>query len=267
MSEIFRKALQRSKKAPSGPSFYSTDWSYLKLSEKPTEKATEKAVEVAEELIKASDEGSSERDQVLESFTQFTQDKLEQRPSLQFPGGEIKPKESGARILLDQPVETELPIQAQNPFYPQTNCRVLFVNDDATFNSEPSDSLAHQFFEPAVAELFSKMVAAMKVTEQSFMVSTKEYTIQQMGSLIWNLKPDFVITLGAPATQYFLTAQSRLKNIHGKIFSFHLKDSSEAILEFNLMPIFSPKLLLTAPNMKRTAWADMQKAMQAMDIH
>ena len=46
-------------------------------------------------------------------------------------------------------------------------------------------------------------------------------------------------------------------NIHGQFFEKQYGDTA-----FSLMPVFHPDFLVINPNMKRTAWADLQKVME-----
>jgi len=60
--------------------------------------------------------------------------------------------------------------------------------------------------------------------------------------------------------------KDRLATIHGEIVDLSLKLIQDQAYFFNMMPLFHPQILLINPNMKKTAWADMQKAMRFLGI-
>lgn len=151
--------------------------------------------------------------------------------------------------------------------------KVFFITD--TFKDNPDEMEDEElqelscFFEKGVASLFGRMIKAMGLTSQSYVMSalTKEQEEdrilrEHLISEILFFKPDFIVSLGAKATNELLGTEKRLKNIHGQFFDLNFQDQGAKMYKATLMPLFSPKLLHIAPNMKKTAWRDMQKLME-----
>jgi len=74
-------------------------------------------------------------------------------------------------------------------------------------------------------------------------------------------KPQFIIPLGAIPTNLLLRNKERLSQVHGKFFPKGFKLPSGLTHNVLICPIFHPEFLLINPNMKRTAWMDLQKVM------
>ena len=158
----------------------------------------------------------------------------------------------------------------------EANIDILFITDDTVSDliEYPNDSSIpatfNQYFEEQVALLFYKMTQAMKLEDTDFSISSLSIKSKQkesrLESEIWHLRPRLIMTLGAQAYQFFNSSNARLKDIHGQIQDVNLMTTTESggreEFKTKLMPIFSPSLLQTAPNMKKTAWLDMQKAME-----
>jgi uracil-DNA glycosylase family 4 len=136
---------------------------------------------------------------------------------------------------------------------------VLFVGD--TFAGEGDD-------------LLGKMIAAMKLTGAEFYRHPMEEALDDVVDLAKNLeapssatqilfntivekRPKVVVSLGATVTNILLGKREKLSTIHGQFFE---KRIGECV--YSLMPIFHPDFLIINPNMKRTAWVDLQKVME-----
>ena len=136
---------------------------------------------------------------------------------------------------------------------------VLFVGD--TFAGEGDD-------------LLGKMIAAMKLTGAEFYRHPMEEALDEVVDLAKNLeapssatqmlfntieekRPKVVVSLGATVTNILLGKREKLSTIHGQFFE---KRIGECV--YSLMPIFHPDFLIINPNMKRTAWVDLQKVME-----
>ncbi len=78
---------------------------------------------------------------------------------------------------------------------------------------------------------------------------------------IKKFKPHVVVSLGATATNILLGKREKLSGIHGQFFDKSLSLENENF-SYSIMPIFHPDFLLINPNMKRTAWIDLQKVME-----
>jgi uracil-DNA glycosylase family 4 len=54
-----------------------------------------------------------------------------------------------------------------------------------------------------------------------------------------------------------LKSTDRLAQVHGQFFSRKIGEKT-----FQVVPLFHPSIIETNQNMKKTAWADMQKIMK-----
>lgn len=148
--------------------------------------------------------------------------------------------------------------------YSITLSQVLFVGD--TYVQEKGE------------DLLGKMIAAMKLTKGEFNRVLFDESLEDIFDLSGNLftpgpatldlfntikkfKPAVVVTLGATVTNILLGKREKLSGIHGQFFekSITVEDGSH---QYSIMPIFHPDFLMINPNMKRTAWIDLQKVME-----
>lgn len=273
----YKEALRHIRMSSKKPSeSFQTPWLYPGVSAQ--------TLPVQSEIIAVKAPIKSEKSEVLEALTEFSSDKLESSESFKFEGGEIKRKENsphsetiqaanGLEELLSKVEKLLKPelfkARFSNKVY-QSGCRVLFVTDVYNDHNTAQSELT-SFFDDDVATLFGKMISAMGLGDNDFYVSaikSPEHSDEESRNIVmdevFNLAPKFVVTLGATATNSFLGDQQRLKNIHGKLFDYSLTNQSDDLVEFKVMPLFSPKLLHTAPNMKKTAWKDMQILMELL---
>ena len=138
---------------------------------------------------------------------------------------------------------------------------VLFVGD--TFNTDSGAD-----------DLLGKMITAMKLKPQEFERFAFNEALDEINDLEQNLKspdsataelfatitkvkPQIVVSLGATVTNVLLGRREKLSGIHGQFIEKTI-DSHH----FAMMPLFHPDFLLINPNMKRTAWIDLQKVME-----
>lgn len=140
---------------------------------------------------------------------------------------------------------------------------LLFIGDTFKKESEGEDLLA-------------KMIQAMKIAPDRFERLPFDESLEELlehpplennypaelESLITTIaskRPRYVISLGAIATNLLLNRREKMSAIHGKFFKLVAHD-----FEYQLVPIFHPDFLIINPNMKRTAWIDLQQVMQAL---
>ena len=72
---------------------------------------------------------------------------------------------------------------------------------------------------------------------------------------IQSIRPKIIVTLGKFATQYLCETQIPITKIRGQFRDYQ---------GIPVMPTFHPAFLLRNPEMKRPAWEDLQKVMQAL---
>jgi len=149
--------------------------------------------------------------------------------------------------------------------------KVIFISDRLIESPELEDTDLDEFltlFDKATSELFSKMVKAMKLKPEEYLLSaiTNEAAGDEKGNFteyalkeIFNFSPKLVITLGVSASHALLDTKDRLQNLHGNFYPLKLNE-----YETEVMPLFSPSLLRSAPHMKSVTWVDMQKAMEKL---
>ncbi len=148
-----------------------------------------------------------------------------------------------------------------NSASPQTE--VLFVGD--TYKKNPNTE---------GDDLLGKMISAMKLSGSEFKRFSLEVDLEEVSDLEENLQfpnsatlnllncisecqPKVVVSLGATVTNILLGKREKLSTIHGQFFEKKANNWS-----YVLMPVFHPEFLIINPNMKRTAWSDLQKVME-----
>ncbi len=224
----------------------------------------------------------SERSHVLESLERFALDKTreEKTPVLKIPGGELHVHsevppgpakaygtiaELRAGLKLD-PRLTDLVLSGKTP----GKVQVLFVSE----KFRPWDDVAGELksglesellagFPARTAELFGRMIAAMKLSREEVILFPVEDADEvdygpDVLALAAYFRPEIVVTLGAKATARILKSTDRLSLVHGQFFPRQLADA----LTIQVVPLFHPSIIETNQNMKKTAWADMQKIMK-----
>ncbi len=127
-------------------------------------------------------------------------------------------------------------------------------------------------------DLLGKMIEAMKLKSHEFTRFLFEEKLEEVLDLelnnqapsletlnlyrgILKEKPMVVVSLGATSTNILLGKREKLSGIHGQFFLKSIDLDGESF-EYLLFPIFHPEFLLINPNMKRTAWIDLQKVME-----
>jgi len=142
---------------------------------------------------------------------------------------------------------------------PSPLCEVLFLGDSYAGEGE---------------DLLGRMIGAMKLTTGEFFRYPLNEALENVSDLAANLenpdeatktlfsfiaekRPKVVVSLGATVTNILLGRREKLSGIHGQFFEKQVGDC-----HFSLMPVFHPDFLVINPNMKRTAWIDLQKVME-----
>ena len=284
MENQYRKSLRSASDEKSEENiFFPSDWLYRPLEASPIalkvesikplpSVSSESASVLSEEVEKPS--AVTEKIEVLDSLNIFGKEKLAESDLYPFKGGELRRKELEPDSLsLKVPrVDKEQFLEIQNLkglfnqfSNDQLAIKAMFVTDESFDSEGEIDSKFLKYFTTEVSQLFTNMVKAMNLSMDEVYISSLEFEGKSFEENLLKelsfLKPKFVFCLGAKATNYFFKSQQRLKDCHGQIKEINLSIQGEESLNIKFMPLFSPKLLHTAPNMKRLAWNDMQKAM------
>lgn len=150
--------------------------------------------------------------------------------------------------------------------------KVMFVGDYPKKASNQSG----QVFSGEVREQLLKMISAMKLSENEFVLSLmikcpvlkeanfktmKENCLKNLEKEIAYYRPQFVITLGSVATTGLIGEAEKLATIHGQFYSRTLALQNGEEHSYTIMPLFHPELLLVNTNIKKAAWEDMKKVM------
>ena len=234
--------------------------------------------------VKKTQENFTEKAVVLESFTRFAEEKIAESPdqTIHFDGGSVslKPQQAGHEFT---PSHLDLR-QWQEDFQRRIGAdafrllisskikiKILFYVDELkTETTQEAELPQSEFlccFDKEVADLFEKMVKAMKLLPTDFALSVVNLagtprSLEDLNEEIYYREPDFVVPLGALATQALLGNKERLATIHGKFYPL----AALAHKSVQIVPLFHPNVIATNQNMKKSTWADMQKIMQAMGL-
>ena len=157
---------------------------------------------------------------------------------------------------------------------------ILFLLDFPQANESHKDKLLYG----DRGELLKKIIQAMGICPQKHHISyaTKCYgpslieqsnKAQQERELMKSqcyshlleeirfLKPKVIVSFGAYATNLLMGKKMRLSIAHGQFFKKEFVTQEQEKVSFEFMPVFHPDYLLINPNMKKAAWADLQKVM------
>lgn len=287
MDSVYKDALQKIRlSANQEPAMFQTSWNYLKeitIEVEPETPRQELPTQVASEIETPLeiDESAIDKTRAIKALKDFSQKMLKEVDS-----GEVNI--NGASIKATEHVEHTVStgdslaqvVQKLTEIFPEQigehkrnsieaykqDVKVFFITDSiverAQFEADSAFGAISCYFKPEVSQLFYNMVGALNLNSQDYYISSmmagNEDCFESLKAEIFCLKPKFIVTLGASASSVLLKSDQRLKSIHGQFFDLQFK-SEESFLHTKLMPLFSPKLLHTAPNMKKTAWRDMQK--------
>lgn len=225
-------------------------------------------------------ENFTEKAQVLESLERFAQEKVKETeiPVIKFDRGEIHLKSEPEWDNIDAPEDMESLHQALSldsesldillSGKRKGSVKVIFVTENFRTFGESKAELKEGFvnelilgFSVKTAEFFERMIKAMKLTPEEviiYPVSIGEIDLSsEVMALTGFFEPEVVITLGAIASNKVLKNNDRLSNTHGQFFIRKINSS----LNFTVVPLFHPTIIESNQNMKKTAWADMQKIM------
>jgi hypothetical protein len=224
----------------------------------------------------------SEKNQILESLERFAQEKVQEQesPVIKIQGGEILVREEPgwegvrrheSRVSLGESLklQKELVEIVFKDKVPGT-VRVIFIAEKFRPWEESSQELREGFLNELIigfplktAELFERMIAAMKLSPSEVIIFPVEgsdetdFASDAMAVAAF-YRIEIIITLGAKATQKILKSNDRLTQVHGQFFTRKLGESQT----IQVVPLFHPTIIETNQNMKKTAWADMQKIMK-----
>lgn len=256
--------------------FENTGWLYFKA---PEDLAT---AEKMEEL-------PQEKKQIIDSLKEFAiKEAVDNK--LSFEGGEVRLKPALKDLKskdelfhywnellkpIAQEFETDDIIVHE---LKESPIKVLWVGD---YPREVKGQDQGLTFKGDVRDLLLKMIKAMKLEDKDFALSLvvkvrgfKESKAKDLGreSLsmiqqeIMYYQPQIVMCMGAFATSLLLATDERLSNLHGQMFERELTTASGIKHRYQIMPIFHPEFLLINPNMKKTTWDDLQKAMKTLGL-
>lgn len=228
-------------------------------------------------------EAFSEKVQVIESLERFAHEKAQDEGIniLKIDGGgelllRMEPEWEGVgsfssfdglrEHLKLQPELLDIVLTGKEP----GTVKALFVSEKFRSWEEASAELKNGFinelivgFPVKTAELFERMISAMKLTPDEVVIFPIEGSDEtdfsgDVMSVAAFYRPEVIITLGAKATNKVLKSNDRLAQVHGQFFARKIAD----IGTIQVVPLFHPSIIETNQNMKKTAWADMQKIMK-----
>lgn len=229
-----------------------------------------------------SKETYSEKVQVIESLERFAQEKTSELQSniIKLDGGELHVRsepgwddlehfESAENLkahLRLEPRLLEIVLNGKRP----KDVKALFVSETFRSWEEVSPELKSGLIDELLAgfplktaELFERMIRAMKLEAAEVLIYPVEGQdevdfAKDVMEIAAFYQPEVIITLGAKATHKILKSNDRLSLVHGQFFNRRMGEKGN----FQVVPLFHPSIIETNQNMKKTAWADMQKIMK-----
>jgi len=202
---------------------------------------------------------SEEKSRVFGSLDKFV-DQNSTDGAVKFPGGKItKTEASESKVITLKDLQGESMAQWIDEYEPESLSIIFIGEKPRDFNDEDKQS-----------DLLSKMIAAMKLQPKSYtrVFFEKEREIaglqwHQVLKTISHREELLVVSLGAMATNVILGRKERLSRIHGQEFQLNLQSEKRQTL-LSVFPVFHPDILQINPNMKRSAWLDLQKVMKRL---
>lgn len=206
---------------------------------------------------------SSEKQKALESLAEFAKREIETSSDAKivFPGGEVGLKEGatlGRRL--------SIAATTTSPNWVSSEAEIIFYGESSQLSKDPEAQ------DKRASELLDKMVSAMRLPGNQVIkilsstnIASSQAELDSLMAGVLNSRPKFLVSLGAGATNAILGRKEKLTRIHGQFFPLTINNGQEEH-EALLMPLFHPDFLLINPNMKRTAWLDLQKIMKEMGI-
>jgi uracil-DNA glycosylase family 4 len=272
MEDLFKKNLLRLRTPENPKTFSEALWN----SDLPFQKKSSPAPAPAPV-------SQTEKKMVLESLERFAQEKLQESdaPAIPVEGGEIVFKKDplwDLDVTFADKIDLFEALSADSDVILRLledkgsmHVKVIFVSEsflpiDQMEVSEQNNLLNELLtgFPLKTAELFEKMIKAMKLTPEEVIFYAIDEDGQDLSADIVKIasfyRPEVIITLGAKATQKLLGEQNRLSLVHGQFF----KRDIQKLIFFDIVPLFHPSIIETNQNMKKTAWTDMQKIMRLL---
>lgn len=222
----------------------------------------------------------SEKSLVVDSFSRFAQEKIQESPtkSFGFPGGVILEKAPDNSLTWKKRYQSKqefleafinnLPQEMKDLSKSKMNApiKMIVLTESRLPLIERVESalpLEYQlYFKQDVGELLYKMIEALKITHiDYFIFSTSEFSQDDLFELIYWVQPQVVVPLGASSTRKVMNTQDKLSQIHGKLTLVPLEDQV-----VKMIALFHPSVLVGNVNMKKTTWADMQEIIKILHL-
>jgi len=218
----------------------------------------------------------SEKQRILQSLDEYIDSEINDSGAkkVSFPGGEVSHTQSNAK----KTSFSDGAILELSSFIEKAGDRPIIYDYDAF----RSDQLSIVFVgqrpkdfddENPYGDLLSKMIGAMQLKDLEFsriylsedraIALSEWYRILEMLDGRMQL---CIVALGAKACNTILGTRERLSKIHGQEFKFRILGNKTQI-DLSVFPVFHPDFLQINPNMKRSAWIDLQKIMTHLGIH
>jgi len=218
----------------------------------------------------------SEKQKILQSLDQYVDAEIKDSGAkkVSFPGGEISHGQNdgkdtsfrdGTIIELSTLIDKagDRPVIYDYEAFSSDQLSIIFIGQrPKDFDDE----------NPRV-DLLSKMIGAMQLKDLEFSriylsedaasAQSEWYRILEMLDGRMQL---CIVPLGAKACNTVLGTKERLSKIHGQEFKFRIL-GKKTQMDLSVFPIFHPDFLQINPNMKRSAWIDLQKVMTHLGIY
>ncbi len=222
-------------------------------------------------------EVNEEQKKIFISLEKYVETKVSNSNNkLKLDGAEISLKTSSEKIrnLNDILQSICLPENLKNRLLNNKisgKIKILFISEiqrqdvaDVTSGDAFLDQL-NVCFQDSTANLFKKMIQAMNLGSDEFILFPYEFDQISFSSELLALceyfKIPIMVTLGSKSTNLMLNNSERLNFIHGQFFNKKISDN----FSFDIVPLYHPSILETNQNMKKTAWVDMQKIMKFLE--
>lgn len=243
-------------------------------------------------MDKASHKSHTEKDVVMNSLAEYAEKELgKNKEKIQFPGGKILKKaalpenynteflKDTEKLMEEEFQELSFQYLGEESFdtiysasqWSNPESVKLVIVTDKFLSSPEAQGVLGAFFKPDTAALFEKIIQAMKLEPEEYVVTAlrEEGENGELADspayaqeVISYFQPEVVLSLGAYSLKTLANTSARLSSIHGQVLEKTIQYRNSHDYTFKIFPIFHPEFLVINPNMKRTAWTDIQKCMK-----
>ena len=141
--------------------------------------------------------------------------------------------------------------------------KILFLTDYLRDQGMPFNKAGQILLDNIIKALaLPPQQAEIEVIKKSSSRPDREFTHKtedwnRLIDQIYSVQAEYVVTLGAFASNFILQKDQRLTELRGRFYRCFIEHPRQN-LSFKILPLFHPDFLVINPSMKMAAWNDLQ---------